>query len=235
MTDAPAPARLTERRFLERTVAFSDGVAAIAITLLVLPLVELEPPDLGHGESVWTALAANSDALIAFAVTFLVIASLWFAHARVFGNVARADSAVAWLNMAYLLAIVTLPFASSWLQDDGFAGGVGTFYLLVLWLASGALWSITWHTARHPELLTDEARADEDQRRGPGAFFACYFLVGAALAWWWPDVTGWYLLALWPAVVLWERFRRHRVVGAPRAARPASSRATGTRNGEQET
>lgn len=215
MGDAPTRIRLTEQRFFERTAALSDGVAAIAITLLVLPLVDLEPPDLDRGESVWSALAANSDALLAFAITFLVIASMWFAHTRVFGNLARADGAVAWLNMAYLLAIVTLPFASSWLQDDGFSGGVGTFYLLVLFLASGALTLITWHTGRHPELLTDEARGDAERHHsGRGYFYALFFLVGAGVSWVWPDLAGWYLVALWPTAVIRERIVRRRRAAA---------------------
>ncbi len=216
MEDAARPAhgepmRLTEKRFMDRIVALSDGVAAIAITLLVLPLVELEAPDVAHGESVWDALRDNSDALLAFAITFLVIASLWFAHARVFGFMARADAFVAWANVCYLLAVVFLPFSSSWLQDDGFEAGVGTLYFLSLFLASASLTAIGSHLRRHPELQTEEARADPAVHTTRGSFFAVYFLLGAVLSWWLPTFAGWYLMALWPAAVLWERWDdRHR-------------------------
>lgn len=195
---APPEVRESEHRFLERTVALSDGVAAIAITLLVLPLIGLDAPDVDHGETVWDAIVADQTTLMAAGITFVVIAALWFAHARTFARIERVDNAIAWANIAYLLAIVVLPFAADWLQEDGFEAGVGSLYYLVLALASGSLGFITLHANRRPELLTDEARHDPAARTRRGYLLAAFFLLGSLVSWFLPDIAGWYMVLLFP-------------------------------------
>lgn len=208
-------AKRRNHSFVERTVAFSDGVAAIAITLLVLPLVDLEPPDLEHGQTIGDAVRANQDALLAFAITFVVIASLWFAHTRVFATVGSTDGVIAWANMAYLLSVVVLPFAASWLQDDGFAAGVGTFYYLVLMLASGSLGVISRRLQRHPELYTEEARTDQRLRSRKGLFLGAFFLVGAIVSWFWPGIAAWYMIVLWPLSIVIGRYEDRLAASTP--------------------
>lgn len=220
--DNPAPdgsaPRTYGRRYLERITAFSDGVVAIALTLLVLPLVDLVPPDVDHGQSTWQALSDNGPALLAFVVTFLVIAVMWMAHSRVFALIEQYDEFIVWANIAYLFSIVVLPFPSKWLQLEGFGGGVGVLYFLALAISSGSLYAITRHVAGRPELQTDQARASQEMPGlGRGRFFLVYFAVGAALSAVQPDWAGWYLLALWPIGTLWGRLSRRRRAVAGRA------------------
>ena len=71
----------TERGF-DRIVNFSDATVAIAMTLLVLPLVELGG-DTEPGDSLWHLLSENSNAIFGFLLGFLVIWSMWVNHHRV--------------------------------------------------------------------------------------------------------------------------------------------------------
>jgi uncharacterized membrane protein len=206
-----SPERRHRRRYLDRLTAFSDGVVAIALTLLVLPLVDLVPPDVHNGESTWQALADNGPALMAFGITFVVIAALWMAHSRLFVFVEEYDGFIVWANMVYLFSIIVLPFPSKWLQVEGFEGGVGVLYFLALATSSGSLFAISWHVARHPQLQTSEASGRPgvlDPARG--LFFSVFFLVGAGLSAIQPDWSGWYLLALWPVGTLWGNLRNRR-------------------------
>ncbi len=214
--------RFHRMRYLERLTAFSDGVVAIALTLLVLPLVEIVPPDVAHGQTVLEAISDNQAMLWSFGVTFLVIAALWMAHSRLFVHIAEYDGFVVWVNLAYLFAIVSLPFPSKWLQVEGFSGGVGAFYFLVLAVASAALSAISWHVARHPELLTESAADDPDFLRTQERrwFFTVYFAVGFVLAIPLPDWAGWYLLALFPATLVWHRWMSRMARGEAGAQNP---------------
>lgn len=199
------------RRYLDRITAFSDGVVAIALTLLVLPLVDLVPPDVAEGQTAWDLLHDEGPLLLSFAITFVVIAVMWMAHSRVFMFIEEYDAFIVWANVLYLFAIVTLPFPSKWVQVAGFDGGVGTLYFLALAASSLALYAIGVHAYRHPELLTEEGRTADSRAVHRGAFFGGYFLLGVALSSLWPEASGWYLLALWPAALLWGRFAAPRM------------------------
>jgi uncharacterized membrane protein len=100
-----------------RVVAFSDGVFAIAITLLVLNLQI--PADLPRGVSVGHALNDQGGNLLAYALSFAVIGRLWLVHHRFFGEVTHFDSHLMSLNLLYLGFVVLIPFTSSVLGDHG--------------------------------------------------------------------------------------------------------------------
>jgi uncharacterized membrane protein len=99
-----------------RVVAFSDGVFAIAITLLVLNLQI--PADLG-GESVGHALNDQAGNFLAYALSFAVIGRLWLVHHRFFGEVTHFDGRLMSLNLLYLGFVVLIPFTSEVLGDHG--------------------------------------------------------------------------------------------------------------------
>ncbi len=64
-------------------------------------------------------LVAIATKYLAFFVSFLVIASFWVGHWRKFTFIRRADSRLVWLNIAFLMAVCCVPFASSVLQEHG--------------------------------------------------------------------------------------------------------------------
>jgi uncharacterized membrane protein len=99
-----------------RLITFSDGVVAIAITLLALDL----PVPEGHSASeLWDSFSHNARYFLAFFISFAVIAAVWNAHHQVFRYIDRADSALRLLNMGWLLTIVLIPFVARLLSVSG--------------------------------------------------------------------------------------------------------------------
>lgn len=99
-----------ERAFdYARTVALSDGVFAIALTLLVL---NITLPSLGadHHNALGSALADRREQFTSYAVSFVVIAFLWVRHHRFFRALKTIDTKIAVLNLAYLGLIAFLPY-----------------------------------------------------------------------------------------------------------------------------
>ncbi len=136
-----------------RIVAFSDGVFAIAITLLVLGLAV--PKDL-HGETLAEALWAQRQSLFAFALSFAVIGRFWFIHHRFFSDIVGFDGRLIAINLFYLAWIVLIPFSSQVLGDHG--GQIASAVLYAANLSGvtlvGALMTID---ARHAGLLESPA------------------------------------------------------------------------------
>src|ERR671918_1019031 len=100
-----------------RIVAFSDGVFAIAITLLALAIEVPEslPPD----ETVADLLRDQAGDALAYAISFAVLGKLWLAHHRFFSSVERFDSVLMGLNILYLAWIALVPVTSELLGDYG--------------------------------------------------------------------------------------------------------------------
>jgi TMEM175 potassium channel family protein len=145
-----------------RLEAFSDGVFAIAITLLVL---ELNVPT---GEHLWHDLKEEWPSFAAFFVSFWVIGIIWVNHHGVLDHLARADRGVLYLNLLLLFTVVFIPFPTALLAehlksgaDEQAAAIVYSGAFLAMSLAYGALWSYITHR-RH---LLGVELTDEQVRR----------------------------------------------------------------------
>ncbi len=110
MAEPVAEARERERD-LDRFLTFVDAIVAIAITLLVLPLVDVID-DLGEG-SVTALLRAHQAEFWSFLLSFAVIARLWLVQRRAVTHLTRLDSQVVWLLLLWTLTIVFLPFPTA--------------------------------------------------------------------------------------------------------------------------
>ena len=100
---------------VERLLTLSDGVVAIAITLLVLQLNVPPPAQLVHPDSaseLAKALGNGADQLISYVISFYVIAQFWLVHHRVFRRIAGQREGLAWWNFAFLFTITVMPFTS---------------------------------------------------------------------------------------------------------------------------
>ncbi len=93
----------------ERVEAFSDGVFAVAITLLVL---DLAPPP-ANTHDLFAALADRWPDFAAFVLSFLTIGIIWVNHHVVFDAVQRVDRPLLFLNLGLLMSVVLLPFSTS--------------------------------------------------------------------------------------------------------------------------
>jgi uncharacterized membrane protein len=103
----------------ERLILFTDAVAAIAITLLVLPLVDSVSEVVAAGEPSIEVITGNQREIFNFLLSFFVIASLWSAHHQLFEGVTALRRGVATLNMFWVLTIVVLPFTTEMIGGYG--------------------------------------------------------------------------------------------------------------------
>lgn len=147
--------RPEERRVADpaRLVAFTDGVFAIIITILVL---DLRVPDLGSGEPISTALAATWPTFVSFVISFLLVGMYWDWHRTVFARVRFTDRNTVWLNLLFLLPTSMIPFAASALGEH--PGDATALHLYGAVLISATLLRILLDTylSRHPGLLWDK-------------------------------------------------------------------------------
>jgi uncharacterized membrane protein len=113
-----------------RIVAFSDGVFAIAITLLALAI---EVPESLPSDTTLNELLENqSGDLVAYAISFAVVGKLWLSHHRFFATVERFDSVLMGLNILYLAWIALIPVTSEVLGDYGDNSAGVIIYAIVL-------------------------------------------------------------------------------------------------------
>jgi uncharacterized membrane protein len=154
-----------------RVEAFSDGVFAIAITLLVL---EIPVPDVPAGESLWTALGREWPSYFAYVVGFLVIGVMWLNHHTTFGYIAHVDRTLLLLNLLLLLTIAAVPWPIELVAhylNSGPHASVAVAVLGLLMTAMSIAFTAFWQYAtRHPGLLDEDI--DTSQVKGGRLRFA---------------------------------------------------------------
>src|SRR5918995_1528942 len=158
-----------------RLEAFSDGVFAIAITLLV---IEIRPPTPAEGESLARALWEQWPHYLGYFLSFLVLGVMWLNHHRIFEPAQRVDGIVLVLNLNLLLWAVLIPFPTAVVAHlptpqqvraarlrFGLGVGVYTVAFVLSWL-SPAL-ALAAHGAMAAYYLTEQSsrlNADEVKR-----------------------------------------------------------------------
>lgn len=142
-----------------RTIAFSDGVFAIIITLLVLDLV---PPDWPPGRLL-ASLMERWPTYAAYLASYLLVGVAWINHAAAFRHIRWMDRGLNWTNLAVLFTTGLLPFPTAVLAQAMGAGNLADERSAVaLYGALGALTTLSWllffqYLSRHPALLVDIA------------------------------------------------------------------------------
>jgi uncharacterized membrane protein len=136
-----------------RTEAFSDGVFAIAITLLVL---DIRVP-LTAFDDLWQAILDEWPAYLGYVTSFLTIGGFWLGHHAIFRRLRYADRRVMTINLLLLMAVAFLPFPTR-LVADGFhsedAERIAVIFYGLSLLVISILFSILWGTiSRNRELL----------------------------------------------------------------------------------
>jgi len=146
-----SPNRTITGRSLDRVINFSDAVVAVAITVLVLPIVDIAGPTDTH--SMLSVISDNSDQLIAFGLTFLILFILWQGHHRVFENFVAIDNTIMWINAGWLATVAFLPWPSRLIDVSTNSVGAGWLYCLTLFLNAMFLHLIYQHGRRHSAYL----------------------------------------------------------------------------------
>ena len=144
-----------------RIVAFSDGVFAIAITLLVLGLTV--PAGLTN---LTQTLLDNQGDFLAYAISFAVLGRYWLAHHRFFSALERFDARLMALNLLYLSFIALVPFTSQVLGDYGDKTDSVVLYAINMIFVSGSFYLQLVYSYR-AGLVRPEARPYERRYAGP--------------------------------------------------------------------
>jgi uncharacterized membrane protein len=190
-----------------RIEAFSDGVFAIAVTLLVLELKVPHLPDGGADGSLGRALLAQWPSYVALVTSFFTILVMWANHHRVFELVHRVDAPFLYANGLLLLVVTVVPFPTALLAEYFRKPGasVAAAVYAGTYVVAGVAFQLFWRTAISGRRLLkrnySEERVQEISRRYwlgvPGyvaatiaAFVSVYLTVAICVA----------LLVVWIAV-----------------------------------
>ena len=160
-----------------RLLAFSDGVFAIAITLLVLQLeVPADSADLSEG------LKDMLPDLFAFALSFAVLGRLWWVfHHRLFSGLEEFDGRLVGLNFLYLALVALVPFSSDLLGDYGDHPEAVIIYAVNLGLL-GLVGAVMVRYAFENELMMADVQKEYGPRGTPNWALPCVFLASIPIA-----------------------------------------------------
>jgi uncharacterized membrane protein len=118
-----------DARGVGRVEAFSDGVIAIIITIMVLELKAPEEPGLGHLLRLWPVA-------LAYLLSFGYVGLYWTNHHRLLGHARRVSNGLVWANLVLLFAQSLIPFATAYLGEQHFSRDATILYLTALLLSS---------------------------------------------------------------------------------------------------
>ena len=187
MSEEDETSATSDRPGLRRTArleAFSDGVFAIAITLLVLDLAV--PVTKTSENHLLDAIGDEWPGYLGYVVSFATVGALWLGHNAITDYLDRADTTLLRLNLLLLFFVSFLPFPtrllSEYIRSDQAERVAVTFYGLTL-LVAGALLSVFWRYALHARLVRPNAGDEEitllTHRLTPGlAAYAVLIIAG---------------------------------------------------------
>lgn len=169
----------------ERLTAFSDGVFAVIITIMVL---DLKPP----AEPTLRALLPLWPTVLSYAVSYLFIAIIWVNHHHLFKFIRESTSRLIWLNFAHLFMISLVPATTSWMASSRLAAAPVFVYALVFVLVEIA------YIAFERAALSQADDEDISPRMRRSAQIRSYLALGmfstaAAISFWSP-ATGFVLV-----------------------------------------
>ncbi|QNG17636.1 DUF1211 domain-containing protein [Rhodococcus triatomae] len=166
---------LERSRDLDRVLTFVDAIVAIAITLLILPLVDIAND---HDGGTADLLRDHAGQLGAFALSFLVILRFWWGQHRMLRNVVKDDRLFDVALIFWAFTIVFLPFPTALAADGADDVATRALYIGTMAVSALALTAIAWSLTRNPELTGGLAAPSVV----PVAVIAGLFLVALVLS-----------------------------------------------------
>jgi uncharacterized membrane protein len=187
---------------VDRLLALSDGVVAIAITLLVLQLnvpstAKLADPN--SAAELAVQLRIGADRLVSYVISFYVIAQFWLVHHRVFRRITGQQEGLAWWNFAFLFTISIMPFTSDLLGEFGANPLAVDIFAANLLLAVVAT-ELTVVYGRRKGLVTAETAQEMRAAQFRTATSVLVIALSLGIAWVNPNAAKycWLLLAVAP-------------------------------------
>ena len=182
----------------ERISAFSDGVFAIAVTLLVLDIRVPDPATTTAGQLPGRLLHLWPE-LFSYALSFVIIGVYWVAHHLMLHPLKRADRTLLWINNLFLMCVAFIPFTAGLLgqfRHDRTAVAVYGLSLVLTSLSLQLLWTYATRSGRLTDAPLDPRFVRAGTTRTLGA--AAIYLAAVLLSWVSPTIS---LVLYWLAPV----------------------------------
>ena len=141
-----------------RVEAFSDGVMAIILTIMIL---ELQTPDLNKHVStkdIWSLVAHLSPYFITYAFSFMMIAIFWTNHHHMFHLLEKTDEKLLWQNFIFLFLLSLIPFATSIVGSNPFIPVAPAIYGFIMLLTTFSFTAMRNYTIRKKLIHKDANR-----------------------------------------------------------------------------
>jgi uncharacterized membrane protein len=162
-----------------RSEALSDGIFAIAMTLLILEVRVPTMPNPVTGAALWNALVGLEHHVAGYAVSFIILGTLWIGQHNQFHLIDRVDRTLLWLNVFFLLCIAFLPFATAFLAEYHTQPIACVLYGATLLAAGGFLYA-HWAYATKDRRLVSSDLAESVVRAVKRRIVAGFAVYGAA-------------------------------------------------------
>jgi uncharacterized membrane protein len=144
---------------VERLAALSDGIFAVAMTLLVLDLRVPANVAVQTERDLWHILVALSPRLLIFLMSVMTLGIFWIGQQTQLNQFARADRNVAWIHIAFLCAVSLTPFSTALLAEYiHYRTALLVYWFNILLLGLPLYWS--WSYATRARLLADDVPAE---------------------------------------------------------------------------
>lgn len=144
---------------LDRLAALSDGLFAVAMTLLVLDLHVPASEAIHKEHELWSALVTLAPRLIPYFMTFLTLGIFWVGQQTQLNRFARGDRNLAWIHLGFLLVVSLMPFSTGLLATFiTFRVALAVYWLNIFLL--GAVLFASWRYASRAGLVKDDTTAD---------------------------------------------------------------------------
>jgi uncharacterized membrane protein len=169
-----------------RVEAFSDGVLAIVITLLILD-IRIPETVSGGDAGLWAALRGQLPMLGAWVLSFFFVLVFWVTHHYFFKQLEKIDRGLLWLNGLFLLAISFTPFPTALLGLYPSRPAAATLLACAMFFTSSSFSLMRWYATRHAKLFAPDyvAPADTALRRtviGPCLYFLAILAAQVSIA-----------------------------------------------------
>jgi uncharacterized membrane protein len=160
-----------------RLEAFSDGVIAIIITIMVL---ELKVPD----DHALASLAPLAPVLLSYVLSFVYVGIYWNNHHHMLSTIHKVSGRVLWANLHLLFWLSLFPFTTAWMGENHFAASPTAVYGVVLLMAALAYWILQQAliAAEGPDSVLRRAVGSDWK----GKLSPLLYLTGIALTFWQP-------------------------------------------------
>ncbi|MEP7196380.1 MAG: TMEM175 family protein [Saprospiraceae bacterium] len=191
---------------IERLTFFTDGVFAIAITLLIIE-IKIPVVTIYNDHSLWENLSETLFKFEGFTISFIIIGHFWSVHHRIFGYIRKYTSILYWINLAFLFTIVTIPFTSGLVGEYSEHSNMFIPYIIysINMCLTGFMNCFLWYYVSDPnrDLLT---RRIANSRIKLGVYrslvIPLVFLVSMVVSFFFP-VFSRFILLLIPIILHW--------------------------------